>query len=42
MRHGTGRLLACALVGTGAVAWGLIGGLPGVAHAAAGGSSASL
>jgi hypothetical protein len=36
MRHGTGRLLACGLVGTGAVAWGLIG-FPGAAHAAAGG-----
>ena len=37
MRHGTGRLLAACLIGTGAVAWGLIGGLPGIAHAAAGG-----
>jgi hypothetical protein len=36
MRHGMGRLLACGLVGTGAVAWGLIG-FSGAAHAAAGG-----
>jgi hypothetical protein len=31
-----GRLLACGLVGTAAMTWGLIG-LPGAAHAAAGG-----
>jgi len=37
MRHGTGRLLVAGLIGTGSVAWGLAGGLSGIAHAAAGG-----
>jgi hypothetical protein len=41
MRHRTGRLLVAGLIGTGSVAWGLAGGLSGIAHAAAGGSSAS-
>lgn len=37
MRHGTGRLLVAGFIGTGSVAWGLAGGLSGIAHAAAGG-----
>jgi len=37
MRHRTGRLLVAGLIGTGSVAWGLAGGLAGIAHAAAGG-----
>jgi hypothetical protein len=37
MRRGTGRLLAAWVISTGSVAWGLIGGLAGVAHADAGG-----
>jgi hypothetical protein len=37
MRHRTGRLLVAGLIGTGSVAWGLAGGLSGIAHAAAGG-----
>jgi hypothetical protein len=37
MRRGTGRLLAACVIGTGSVAWGLIGFLPGIAYADAGG-----
>jgi hypothetical protein len=37
MRHGTGRLLAVWVIGMGSVAWGVIGGLAGIAHADAGG-----
>ena len=35
MRLRTGRVLAAGLIGAGSAAWGLIGGLPGVALAAA-------
>lgn len=42
MRLRTGRVLAACLIGAGSAAWGLIGGLPGIALAAAGSQCEAL